>query len=84
MRTPPAAEAVALSGPAASSVRQVPPAAVLAAFLVALVAVFAVAWSVGHAAGPVNPRMHPAPAGVRGSMDGGSGSGGTHGMAGMR
>lgn len=84
MRTTPAAEAAALSGPVAPSVRPVPPAAVLTAFLVALVAVFAVAWSVGHAAGPVNQRMHPAPAGVPGSMDGGSGSGGMHGMAGMR
>jgi hypothetical protein len=50
---------------------------------VALAVVFAAAWTAGRAAGPVNPRLHPAPAGVPGAA-GGQGSGGTHGMAGMR
>ncbi|BBA97498.1 hypothetical protein RVR_3274 [Actinacidiphila reveromycinica] len=95
MPTTSAVPTTASAGSAAPPSRPVPPGAVLAAFLVALVAVFAVAWSVGRAAGPVNPRMHPAPVGVPGSMGGGSmgggsaadGSGGDdggHGMAGMR
>jgi|GEM_PF-6896470 hypothetical protein len=63
--------------------RSTSPALLLAGFLLTLAAVFAVAWSVGHGAGPVNPRMHPAPGSGPGPTGGGSGAGGMHGMAGM-
>ena len=66
-----------------SGLRPSPPL-IVGAFALLLVTVFAVAYAVGSGAGPVNPRMRPAPTGVpangHGGMGGMSGMSGTGGM----
>ncbi|MFF7159729.1 hypothetical protein [Streptomyces sp. NPDC008139] len=60
------------------------PPVIVAAFLLLLLAAFAVAYSAGSSIGPVNPRMHPARTGVPAHDGNGThGSGGMTGMDGM-
>ncbi|MEW2521714.1 hypothetical protein [Actinacidiphila alni] len=67
----------AAAGPPARF-RPAPPVTV-AAFLLLLLAAFAVAYAAGSSVGPVDPRMHPARTGVPAN----GGGSGPHGMDGM-
>ncbi|NJP46347.1 hypothetical protein [Actinacidiphila epipremni] len=57
------------------------PAVLVVAFVLFLAVVFGASYAAGAAAGPVNPRMHPAPTGA--PADGHGGTGDMGGMGGM-
>jgi hypothetical protein len=79
----PAPERPAPPSPSAATTHgDLPPSVLLGLFALLLVVVFAVAYGVGGAAGPVNPGLHPARSGVPGGGGGGS-AGGGDGMGGM-